>query len=161
MKLRFLYILSAVANMIICITYQVDLALGASPLSLSFITGLGTTSVQKPLHWSRWQTGVIPTPGIGVFGPASHMPFSNPYYATAYSDLYNYPSLLSDDSPFPVFRRFADHFYLVYCAYLSGVFFRLILHTFLSGFVLILFILLGVVCLFILFIFMAQVGTNF
>jgi len=95
-------------------TRQVDIALGTNPLSQSYITGLGKKQVMHPLHWaSRWNRSATPTPGINVFGVASHMPNSNAFYAAAQSDANNFPFRNSDDAPYPVLRRFTDDFYLV------------------------------------------------
>jgi hypothetical protein len=110
--LRGLYMFPDMHNEILnAITNQVDIALGANPLAISFITGVGDHSAHHPLHWTRYQAGE-PVPGIGVFGPAAHMSFSNPYYKQAYGDDNNYPSLEQEDQPFPVFRRYADTFFL-------------------------------------------------
>jgi hypothetical protein len=97
---------------------HVDLSLGANALSRSFVTGLGYDRVRHPLQWSTRTTterlNLVdePCPGFNIFGPSAHLPYSNFYWRTAYSDVYNYPSMWSEDSPFPVLRRFVDHPYM-------------------------------------------------
>lgn len=46
-----------------------DNTLGANPMGLSFITGLGTRTVRCPLHNSRYRAEGIPVPGLQVQGP--------------------------------------------------------------------------------------------
>ena len=46
-----------------------DNTLGANPLDLSFITGLGTRTVRCPLHNSRYRPEGTPVPGLQEQGP--------------------------------------------------------------------------------------------
>lgn len=90
---------------------QVDVTMGANPLSQSFITGVGDNLVHHPLHWTRYKEGE-PVPGIGIFGPVAHMSFSNAFARMFQLDANNYPSTETEGDPLPIFRRYADTFYL-------------------------------------------------
>jgi hypothetical protein len=92
---------------------QVDVSLGANPQAMSYVTGLGKRRPMHPLHWSRFVESDEPTPGIGVFGPAAHMPNTNSFYEAVQSDDNNFPSRVDEDSPFPVYRRYTDDILLV------------------------------------------------
>lgn len=92
---------------------QVDVSLGANPQAMSYVTGLGKRRPLHPLHWSRFADSDEPTPGIGVFGPAAHMPNTNPFYEKVQSDANNFPSRLDEDSPYPIYRRYTDDILLV------------------------------------------------
>jgi hypothetical protein len=92
---------------------QANVALGANPLSMSFITGLGARSPQHPLHWSRYLPADQPPPGIAVFGPAARMDNTNTFNYQAQADENNHPPRSGEDSPFPVYRRYTDDFLLV------------------------------------------------
>ena len=51
-------------------TYACDLTLGANPAGMSWVTGLGSRSVEKPLHLHSITDDIPqPVPGITVYGP--------------------------------------------------------------------------------------------
>jgi endoglucanase len=86
------------------ISVAADYALGANPLSLVYLTGLGSRHVQEPLHLDSLafaQEGRGPMPGIPVYGPVNELPRSSYYdpVRAAFS-----PSFDSR----PLGRRYAD-----------------------------------------------------
>jgi hypothetical protein len=88
---------------------SMDTVLGANPLSISFITGLGRNYPMDPLQGqSRTDNVAEPIPGYGVMGPYAHVSFKSPTFAVAQGDRSNYPSLEQNTSPFPILRRWAD-----------------------------------------------------
>jgi len=88
---------------------SLDTVLGANPLSMSFITGLGHIYPMDPLQGqSRTDNVVEPIPGYAVMGPYGHVSFKSSYFATARGQKSNYPFLTQLTSPFPVLRRWAD-----------------------------------------------------
>ncbi len=65
------------------ISVAADYVLGANPLGMVFITGLGTVSPQEPLHLDSlvWiARGQGPIPGIPVYGPVRELPHANYYH---------------------------------------------------------------------------------
>jgi len=91
------------------LTLSLDTVLGANPLSMSFITGLGHKYPMDPLQGqSRTDNVVEPIPGYAVMGPYGHVSFKSSYFATAQGQKANYPFLTQLTSPFPVLRRWAD-----------------------------------------------------
>jgi len=51
-------------------TYTCDLSLGSNPAGYSWVTGLGSRSVERPLHLHSLSDAVeAPVPGITVYGP--------------------------------------------------------------------------------------------
>jgi hypothetical protein len=62
-----------------------DTVLGANPLAISTITGLGTEYPMDPLQGqSRSDNVTEPIPGWGVFGPMAHVRFWNAFYIFEY-----------------------------------------------------------------------------
>jgi hypothetical protein len=93
---------------------NVDAQLGAHPLSLCFITGLGSVSPEDPLHLPSVHDGVkSPVPGLPVFGPAAHLPHKEPYYAATQKDDNSFPPCRDTLDPYPILRRFIDSHKLV------------------------------------------------
>jgi len=93
---------------------NLDTQLGANPLAMSFITGLGARYPHDPLHKpSVYDHVAEPVPGIPVFGVFAHLPNSQPHYWTAQSDEYNYPPTYDLLDPYPILRRYADAHQLV------------------------------------------------
>lgn len=93
---------------------NVDAQLGANPLSLSFITSLGTRSPKDPLHMVSLHDGVeIPVPGLPVFGVAAHLSNDNPFNAASQADANNHPPRLNVMDPYPILRRYIDAHELV------------------------------------------------
>lgn len=88
---------------------NLDSQLGANPLGITFITGVGERSPLDPLHHPSLADGVMePVPGIPVFGPVAHMPMSNAYYAQAQAPENLYPKGEYEDDPYPILRRYFD-----------------------------------------------------
>ncbi len=88
---------------------NLDTQLGANPLSMSFITGLGYRSPKDPLHLPSMYDGVKrPIPGLPVFGPTAHLPNNQPYYIAAQHDLNSYPQSRDTLDPYPILRRYID-----------------------------------------------------
>jgi endoglucanase len=53
-------------------TYTCDLTLGTNPAGLSWVTGLGSHAVAKPLHLHSLTDDIeVPVPGITVYGPCA------------------------------------------------------------------------------------------
>jgi endoglucanase len=64
---------------------SMDTVLGANPLAISTITGLGTEYPMDPLQGqSRSDNVTEPIPGWGVFGPMAHVRFWNAFYIFEY-----------------------------------------------------------------------------
>lgn len=88
---------------------NVDTQLGANPLSMSFITGLGSRSPKDPLHLpSMYDAVVKPVPGLPIFGPAAHLPNNQPYYVACQHDSNSYPQSRETLDPYPILRRYID-----------------------------------------------------
>lgn len=93
---------------------NLDTQLGANPLSVSFITGLGGRSPEDPLHMVSIYDGVTtPLPGIPVFGAAAHLSNDNSYNAASQSAENNYPCSNEVTDPYPILRRYIDAHELV------------------------------------------------
>lgn len=81
-----------------------DYVLGANPLGLVFVTGLGERSPYEPVHLdslAHAKAGRGPVPGIPVYGPVRELP-NAPYYRDAAGAFH---------PPFaqhPLMRRYAD-----------------------------------------------------
>jgi hypothetical protein len=86
------------------ISVSADYVLGANPLGMSFITGLGTVSPREPLHLDSLvsiRDGRGPMPGIPVYGPVEQLPRADYYrYARA--------AFHPDFDQHPLMRRYAD-----------------------------------------------------
>jgi endoglucanase len=81
-----------------------DYVLGANPLGLSFITGLGSRMPTQALHLdslAAQATGMPAMPGIPVYGPVTSLP--NVYYYWPVTDAH-YPAF----NDLPRGRRYAD-----------------------------------------------------
>ena len=93
---------------------NLDAQLGAHPLSLCFITGLGSVSPSDPLHLpSVYDRAEAPVPGLPIFGPAAHLPHKEPYYAATQKDDNSFPYCRDTLDPYPILRRFIDSHKLV------------------------------------------------
>lgn len=93
---------------------NLDAQLGANPLSLSFITGLGVRSPKDPLQMASIYDEVDkPVPGIPIFGVAAHLSNSNKYYIASQSDENSYPYRNEVMDPYPILRRYIDAHQLV------------------------------------------------
>jgi hypothetical protein len=93
---------------------NLDAQLGANPLSICFITGLGSRSPQHPLHHpSIHGKSGAPVPGLPVFGPAAHLRNDNRFNAAAQSDENCWPPSAHVYDPLPVLRRYVDAHELV------------------------------------------------
>ncbi|MBI4122560.1 MAG: glycoside hydrolase family 9 protein [Parcubacteria group bacterium] len=81
-----------------------DYMLGGNPDGRVYFTGLGTKSVQEPLHLDSLafiKTGQGPIPGLPVFGPVSGLPDAD-YYKPGAAAFY--PAFFDQ----PLMRRYAD-----------------------------------------------------
>ena len=81
-----------------------DYVLGANPLGMVFITGLGTVSPREPLHLDSLvsiRSGHGPMPGIPVYGPVEDLPRAD-YYRFARVAFH------PDFEQHPLMRRYAD-----------------------------------------------------
>lgn len=88
---------------------NLDTQLGANPLSMCFITGLGYRSPKDPLHLPSIYDGVErPIPGLPVFGATAHLPNNQPYYVAAQQDANSYPQSKETIDPYPILRRYID-----------------------------------------------------
>lgn len=88
---------------------SLDAVLGANPLAMSFVTGLGRVYPMDPTQGqSRTDDVVEPIPGYPVMGPFAHVSFKSPYFAVAQGDRANYPSMTQVTSPYPILRRWSD-----------------------------------------------------
>jgi hypothetical protein len=86
------------------ISVAADYVLGANPLGMSFITGLGTVSPREPLHLDSLVSvkgGRGPMPGIPVYGPVEELPRAD-YYRHGRSAFH--PTF----DEHPLMRRYAD-----------------------------------------------------
>jgi hypothetical protein len=86
------------------ISVAADYVLGANPLGMSFITGLGTVSPMEPLHLDSLvfvKRGRPPMPGIPVYGPVRELPRAD-YYR--YARVRFHPSF----DQHPLMRRYGD-----------------------------------------------------
>lgn len=93
---------------------NLDTQLGANPLSLCFITGLGKRSPMDPLHHPSLHDGVKkPFPGLPIFGVAAHLPNDQPYYIESQKDENSYPPSWAALDPYPILRRYIDAHELV------------------------------------------------
>eukprot|EP00047_Mylnosiga_fluctuans_P016685 m.55830 g.55830 ORF g.55830 m.55830 type:complete len:2286 (-) comp6720_c0_seq1:67-6924(-) len=88
---------------------NVDTQLGANPLSMSFITGLGARSPMRPTCVVCMYDGVVdPYPGIPVFGVFAHLSNGHPFYVYVQHDANNYPSIWQSLDTGPILRRYVD-----------------------------------------------------
>ena len=86
-----------------------DTQLGNNPMNRSYITGLGYNQPKDPTHIPSIHDSVEnPVPGLPVFGPHSHIPMSNPFYASAQQSENLYPTGEQDNDPYPTLRRYYD-----------------------------------------------------
>ena len=93
---------------------NLDAQMGANPLSLSFITGVGKQYPRDPLHKiSVYDQVEEPVPGIPVFGVFAHMSNGQSYYAATQSDKNSYPQSYTSVDPYPILRRYIDAHELV------------------------------------------------
>jgi len=93
---------------------NLDAQLGANPLSLCFITGIGKRSPRDPLHLpSLYDEAQDPIPGLPIFGVAAHLPAKPPYYVAVQSDENSYPPSRDPRDPYPILRRYIDAHQLV------------------------------------------------
>jgi photosystem II stability/assembly factor-like uncharacterized protein len=95
---------------------NLDTQLGANPLSLCFITGLGKRSPMDPLHQPsiHIHDGVkAPFPGLPIFGVAAHLPNNQPYYIQSQKDENSFPPAWEPNDPYPILRRYIDAHQLV------------------------------------------------
>ncbi len=86
------------------IALSADYVLGANPLGMSFITGLGTVTPREPLHLDSLvfvKQGRPPMPGIPVYGPVEELPHAE-YYR--YARVQFHPAF----EEHPLMRRYAD-----------------------------------------------------
>jgi hypothetical protein len=91
-----------------------DVQFGANPLSMCFVTGMGSRSPRDPLHMPSLYDGVeAPVPGIPVFGAAAHLSQTNPFYRAAQDPAILYPSGQIPADPYPILRRYWDAHELV------------------------------------------------
>jgi len=91
-----------------------DVQLGANPLSMCFVTGMGSRSPIDPLHMPSLHDGVeAPVPGIPVFGAAAHLSQSNPFHKKAQDPAILYPAGQVPSDPYPILRRYWDAHQLV------------------------------------------------
>ncbi len=88
---------------------NLDTQLGANPLSMSFITGLGYRSPKDPLHIPSMYDGIErPFPGLPIFGPTAHLPNNQPFYVASQNDSNSYPPSKETLDPYPILRRYID-----------------------------------------------------
>lgn len=93
---------------------NLDVQFGANPLSVCFVTGMGSRSPQDPLHMPSLYDGVEePVPGIPVFGVAAHLTRNNPFYRAAQDPENLYPRGQAPADPYPILRRYWDAHELV------------------------------------------------
>jgi photosystem II stability/assembly factor-like uncharacterized protein len=93
---------------------NLDAQLGANPLSLCFITGLGKRSPQDPLHHPSLHDKVRdPIPGLPIFGVAAHLPNNQPHYVMSQKDENSFPPGRETLDPYPILRRYIDAHELV------------------------------------------------
>ncbi len=86
-----------------------DVELGANPLSISFITGVGANPVKNPMVKVIAKTDPNwPIPGYPVYGPADTLPYQD-YYNKVLDNAYPafYPT--STTLSYPVGRKFVDN----------------------------------------------------
>ncbi len=83
--------------------------LGANPLGLSFITGVGARYPMDPLHKPSMYDGIAePVPGLPVFGPMAVLSKNNPYYKAVQDEAYSFPPAANEYDPYPILRRYVD-----------------------------------------------------
>lgn len=87
-----------------------DPALGANPLSQSFMTGVGSKLVKEPIsNLSEYDGIVEPVPGYTIFGPGHGMTYKGFYKAVID---YSYPSFRTNNDPnlrsYPAGRKYVD-----------------------------------------------------
>ncbi len=100
------YWMAALANL--------DTQLGANPLSMSFITGLGYRYPRDPLHLPSLYDGEEdPVPGLPIFGASAHLPNNQPYYIASQEDKNSHPPSKATMDPYPILRRYIDAHELV------------------------------------------------
>lgn len=88
---------------------QLDIPLGNNPLSMTFITGLGSQSPRYPLHWSTIPGKYPePVPGVPVFGPAASLVMNRPSSFAIQDPANRYPAGFKKSDPYPVLRRYTD-----------------------------------------------------
>jgi photosystem II stability/assembly factor-like uncharacterized protein len=93
---------------------NLDTQLGANPLSMSFITGLGHRYPRDPLHLPSLYDGEEePIPGLPIFGAAAHLPNNQPYYIASQEDKNSHPPSKATMDPYPILRRYIDAHELV------------------------------------------------
>lgn len=92
-------------NYIDALSLATDYILGANPMGMSWVTGLGTRSPQNPLHTDsiafQMLYGMPPIPGIPVYGPAT-LTAAASYYDYGRNAMY--PSVSSR----PTLRKYGD-----------------------------------------------------
>ena len=83
---------------------------GASPLSMSFVTGLGERYPKNPTCEVCLADEVDePYPGIPIFGIFAHLSNSHPFYKIANHDANNFPYIIWASEDRPVLTRYIDH----------------------------------------------------
>ena len=83
--------------------------LGANPLSLSFVTGVGDRYPMRPLQGQSIHDDVLePIPGFPLFGVVTHLSNGSKVGFETQSDDNNFPFTFDDLDPLPILRRFAD-----------------------------------------------------
>lgn len=91
-------------NYVDALSVAADYVLGANPLGMVFMTGLGSRRPEEPLHLDSLATikrGLGPMPGIPVYGPISEVPGQDWYQPGARRFSPAWPST-------PPMRRYAD-----------------------------------------------------
>ena len=84
--------------------------LGANPQDMCYITGVGSNYPKDPAHGTSLRDSVDePVPGIPVYGPMSHLSFSNGYDAETQRATNLYPKGEQETDPYPILRRFYDN----------------------------------------------------
>ena len=64
------------------ISVSADYALGANPMGIVYLTGLGTEMPREPLHLDSLafvKEGMPPVPGIPIYGPVANLPAASYY----------------------------------------------------------------------------------
>ncbi|MFQ5858999.1 MAG: glycoside hydrolase family 9 protein [Anaerolineae bacterium] len=83
--------------------------LGANPLGMSFVTGIGARYPWDPLHMPSLYDGIdAPVPGLPVFGPMAVLSNANPFQAAVQADANSYPYAYGEQDPYPILRRYVD-----------------------------------------------------
>ncbi len=88
---------------------NLDVQLGNNPQNKTYITGIGSNSPMNPLHHPSLADNTDePVPGIPVFGPNAHLSENNPYNVAVQHQSNLYPSGETENSPYPILRRYYD-----------------------------------------------------